>query len=184
MLTTGQHDEYVLMSAQFNPSMYYRHSNAHQMHPRVPNIDNHPAPCPMVVTCSIPVSNSITGPGIMTFGAIVEEASGATVLPSSCGRAKINHECQRTVLRQRLRGLVLLMRFRCDRISHLLLQSPNNSYNNQLQVIRCALREIVHEMRCIHHRWHVSQLRVQHIQALLLHTNSPPCHRARLIELT
>ena len=151
------------------------------MHPQVLNIENHLAHCAIVVSCSIPVSNSMTEPGIVGFGANVE--SSVIALPDCQAQALIDHRCQLTALQKRLRGLVLLMRFRCDQISHLLLQSPNNLYINQLQVIRCALRDIVHEMHCIDHRWHVSQLRFQHIRPLLLHTNSQSSHRARLIEL-
>ena len=144
---------------------------------------NNPAQCAMVASCPIPMSNSITGPGTVGFGAIVEaEASSATALPCCRARAVNNYEYQLKLVQQQLRSLVLLIRFRCHRISRQLLRSQN-LYNHRLQIIRCTLRDIVSELCCIHCRWNASQLLFESIRALLLHTNYQPCHTERLFEL-
>ena len=172
MLAPGQHNECVLMRPQHD-------NNADLAQPPVPIIENHPAQCAVVVSCSIRVSDSMTGPDIVGFGANVEvDTSNTAASPNCQAQNVVNHECQLAVIQRRLRGLILLMKFRCNRISRLLRRSQNNSYNDQLQAIRHALRDSVHEMHCIHRQWHVSQLQFQRIRTLLLHTD-----RDRLFEL-
>ena len=133
----------------------------------------------VLVSCSIPLSDSITGSVIAGFGANVEAAvSSASASPDFQVQA-VSHQRQLAIVQWSLRCLVLLMRFRGDRISHLLQRSQSNSCNDPLQAIQHALRDSVHEMRCIVHRLHVSQLQFRRIQTLLLHTNI----RDRLFEL-
>ena len=164
MLAAGQQNEHVLMRPQHD------HNNAVLMQPQANGIENHPLHSAAIVSCPILLSDSITGPAIVGFGANVEAAPSA--LPDCRVEAVVNHECQLAAVRRRLRNLVLLMRFRCDRISRLLRRSHNDLYNNQLRVIQHALRDSVREMHCIHHRWQESQLQFQRIQTLLLHTRT------------
>ena len=166
MLVAGQQNECVLMRPQHD-------NDADLMQPQAISIENHPPQSTTVVSCPIPLSDSITGPAIVGFGANVEAAiSSASALPDCRVEAVINHECQLTVVRQRLHSLVLLMRFRCDRISRQLRRSRNDSYNDQLRVIQHALRDSVRKLHCIHHRWQESRLQFQRIQTLLLHTRT------------
>ena len=147
-------------------------NNADLAQPQVPSIENHP---PQSASCSIqiPITDSITGSAILGFGANVEAAS------ISSASALVNHEHQLAIVQQRLRGLVVEMRLQYDQISHLLRRSQNNLFNDQLQAIQLALRDIVREMRRIAHRWRVCELQFQHIRNLSLHTNI----RDRLFEL-
>ena len=156
-------------------------NNAGLAQPQVPSNENHPPQSSVVVSCSVPLSDSITGyAAIFGFGANVEAVvSSAFALPECQVQAVVNHELQLAIVQRRLRGLVLQMRFRCDRISHLLQRSQNNLYNDRLQAIQLALRDIVHEMRCIAHRWHVCELQFQRIRNLSVHTDV----RDRLFEL-
>lgn len=156
-------------------------NNAGLAQPQVPSIENHPPQSSVVVSCSVPLSDSITGcTAISGFGANVEAAvNSASALPESQVQAVVNHELQLAIVQRRLHGLVLQMRFRCDRISHLLRRSQNNLYNDQLRAIRLALRDIVREMRHIAHRWRVCELQFQRIRNLSVHTNI----RDRLFEL-
>jgi hypothetical protein len=157
-------------------------NNANLTQPQSSSVQNHPPQSAVVDSCSIPLSDSITGSAIAGFAANVEAAvSSASPLPDCQLQTVVNHECQLVIFQQSLRGLVLQMRFRYDRISRLLRQPQNNSYNDQRQVIQHALRDSVCEMHCIVDRSHVSQLQFQHIRTLSLHTNIDI--RDRLFEL-
>lgn len=165
VLATGKNNERVPMRPRHD-------NNADLAQPQVPKIENHPPQSAVAVSCSIPLCDSITGPAILGFGANIEAAiSSASALPDCQVQAVVNHENQLATVQRRLRGLVLQMRFRCDRISHLLQRSQNNLNNDQLQAIQLVLRDIVREMRCIAHQWHVCELRFQRIRTLSLHTN-------------
>lgn len=108
MLAAGQQNEHVLMRPQHDNDVVL-------MQPQANGIENHLLHSAAIVSCPILLSDSITGPAIVGFGANVEAAPSA--LPDCRVEAVVNHECQLAVVRQRLRSLVLLMRFRCDRIS-------------------------------------------------------------------
>ena len=167
MFETGQHDQ-TKIRHQCN-------NNADLTQPQAASIENHLSEslCATVDLCPIPLSDSVTGPAIVGFGANIETAvhvSSASTLPNCRVEAVVNHECQLAVVRQQLRSLVLLMRYRCDRISHLLRRSQIDSYSDQLRIIQHALQDSIREMRCIYHQWHGAQLQFQHIRTLLLHT--------------
>ena len=181
MLATGQHNECVLLGRP-------RHRNgAHPPEPRtVLNNDNYdrcPLPHAMLVECSIPVSNCITGPGIGGFGAIVEaEAKSTPAFPGCQLHTEMDHESQLNLVLQRLRSCVLQIRFRCHRLSYQFVRSRNTAHKDHLRTIQHALRDILRKLCNIRHQWCMSQVRFRCIRALLLHTNNPLCS-ARLREL-